>query len=230
VRRALGAGALLFAAVLCGCAIRPEFMKRPFAPPARIAVLPFANESNNIDAPSLLQRLVWEGLSKGGYSLQALAETTEGLRRLGITDGGQLGSKKPEEIARALGVEGCLFGTVKSFKYVTLGVYQKREVILAGEIRNAEGEGIWRNLGKASRSELKLELDKAGENLARQLAVKWVEKIVSHPLYPEMQRSVYEMLMGLPQAGNVKRPVGSRVPRGYDESNDFWRGTFGEIK
>lgn len=221
---------LFLAALLCGCGIRPEYMKRPYVPPPRVAVLLFANETNSVDAPEMLRQLVFDGLGKAGYSLQSLKETRDGLKALGITDGGQLRSKEPAEIARALKVSACFYGTVRSFKYVTLGLYQNREVILGGEMRDERGESIWRHTGKASRSEFKPDFEKAGENLARQLAVKWVEKIISHPLYPEMQRSVHELLMGLPEAGNVKRPAGNRVPRGYDESNDFWKGAFGGIK
>jgi hypothetical protein len=208
--------------LLAGCAIKPEFVRKPWATPPTIAVLPFANESNSIDAPVFMQKLAADGLSAGGYAVIPLADVNERLRKAGITVGGQLGSKTPQELARITGASAVLYGNVKSFNYTTLGFYQKREVALQARLVGEDGTEQWRQSATASRTFWNFQ---AMENLREtfkamgvQLAVKLVEKLISHPLYPEMLRSTHDLFITLPSPRGGS--VGKYCPRGY---NDFWR-------
>lgn len=231
IRAAALAG--LAALLLGGCSAKPDYLRKPYSAPPRIAVLPFSNQTNNIEAPALLQILARQGLERGGYAVVPAAEVEAKLKDIGITDGGQLPSKKPEELAAALGASALFYGEVRDFSYVTLGVYQKRSVVLAGSILEADGTPEWRHVSTARRSEINLEaarnLGEFGKSLGWQLAGKWVEKLVAHPLYPEMVRCVHDLYMVLPRAGST-RPIGTLLPRGYDVTGDFWRDVFTDLK
>lgn len=219
--------------LLAGCAVKPDYLRKPYSAPPRVAVLPFANQTNSLEAPVLLQVLARQGLEKGGYAVIPAAEVAARLKEMGITDGGQLSSKKPADIAAALGATALFYGEVREFSYVTLAVYQKRAVVLAGSILEADGTPVWRHVATAKRTEYNLDaarnLGQFGKSLGWQLAGKWAEKLVAHPLYPEMVRCVHDLYMTLPRAGST-RPIGTLLPRGYDVTGDFWRDLFTDHK
>jgi len=208
--------------LLAGCAVKPEFVRKPWATPPTIAVLPFANDSNSIDAPVFMQKLAADGLAAGGYAVLPIRDVNERLRAAGITVGGQLASKTPQELARITGASAVLYGTVKSFNYTTLGFYQKREVALSAQLVGADGTEQWRQSVSASRTFWNFDaMENLGEALkavGTQLAVKLLEKLISHPLYPEMLRSVHDLFITLPSPRGGM--VGKYCPRGY---GDFWR-------
>ena len=209
---------------LAGCAVKPEFVRKPWSTPPTIAVLPFANDSNSIEAPVFMQKLAADGMTAGGYAVIPIADVNERLRKAGITVGGQLGSRTPQELASICGASAILYGNVAAFTYTTLGFYQKREVALQARLVGADGTEQWRQSVSASRTFWNF---KAMENLREtfkavgtQLAVKLLEKLISHPLYPEMLRSVHDLFITLPSARDPGRPVGKYCPIGYF---DFWR-------
>jgi len=216
---------LVLAALLAGgCAAKPEFIKKPYGPPSRVAVLPFDNMSNSVEAPVFMQKLVHDALVSGGYAVISMDETAAKLKEAGITQGGQEKSKTPQELARILGASAVLYGTVKSFSYLTLGVYMKREVGVTAELVGVDGEKQWKHTAVAKREEFSLKASETLGNMAKavgtQLVIKLLEKLISHPLYPEMQRCVHDLTMTLPSVRNPKKPVGKYTSRGYD---DFWK-------
>jgi hypothetical protein len=198
-----------------------------------VAVLPFSNMTNSLEAPAYLQALARQGLERGGYSLVPAGEVESRLKELGITDGGQLSSKKPEELAVALNASALFCGEVREFSYVTLGFYMKRAVVLSGAMLAPDGSPLWRHVSTASRSAVNLDatrnLGEFGKSLGWQLAGKWAEKIISHPLYPEMLRCVHDLYMTVPRVGST-RPIGTLLPRGYDVSGDFFTDVFTDLK
>jgi len=218
----------LFAALagflLSGCAVKPEFLSKPYNAPPTIAVLPFANDSNNVDAPVFMQKLAADGLESGGYSVVPVAEVNDKLREAGITVGGQLASRTPQELARITGASAVLYGTVKAFRYTTLGFYQKRQVALSARLVGEDGNEQWRQSVSASRTYWDFRaMENLGEALKAagvQLAVKLAERLISHPLYPEMLRSIHDLFITLPSVRDSRRTTGKFCPKGY---YDFWR-------
>ena len=208
--------------LLVGCAIKPEFVRKPWTIPPTIAVLPFTNDSNSVDAPGFMQKIATDGLMAGGYAVLPAKDVEERLRKAGITVCGHLASRTPQELAQITGASAVMYGQVRKFNYTTLGFYQKREVALAGRLVGADGVEQWKQSVSASRTIWNF---KAMENLGEafkamgvQLVVKLVEKLISHPLYPEMLRSVHDLYITLPSPRGGT--VGKYCPRGY---NDFWR-------
>lgn len=189
-----------------GCAAKPEYIVRPFVPPGRIAVLVFANESNNPEAPEYMRELVFSGLRDAGYDLLPLESVDSKLRDAGITQGGQLKSKSAQELSDLLGASALFYGTIRSFDYVTLGFYQKREVAISARLVSFGGSQIWRHSAKVRKS--RIHTRKLRDKFVRQLTVKTLESIFSHPLYPEMFRAVKRLLMTLPAARDPHEPAG----------------------
>jgi hypothetical protein len=114
-----------------GCASTGTIADAPPAPSAsptetaaRIAILPFANETNTVDAPEILRTLLFEVAAGRRYALQPLEETDRRLReQLQISDGGQLAAAIPSELGDALEVETLFYGDVLEWKKVTTGIY-----------------------------------------------------------------------------------------------------------
>ncbi len=199
-------------AAIAGCAPKAEFIRKDYSPPVKVAVLPFDNASNSLDAPDMLRRMAAEALGKGGYEVLPLGRTDEVLKGAAITQSGQARAVPAAELARKLGVAALLYGEVRSFNYTTLAVYQKREVALGAELVDAQGARMWKHSAKVARSNLNLKatenLGEMAKSLGTQLAFKAVEKVLSHPLYPEMRQCTHDVFMTLPSVKNPKKPVG----------------------
>lgn len=197
-----------------GCAAKPEFIVRPFVPPGRIAVLAFANESNNPEAPQYLRELVCSALRDAGYDLLPLESVDRKLRDAGISQGGQIETKSPQELSDLLKASALLYATVRSFDYVTLGFYQRREVSISARLVSFGGAQIWRDSAKIKQS--RIYTRKLREKFVRQLTVKALESIFSHPLYPEMFRAVKRLFMTLPAARDPHVPTGKFMSPGRE--------------
>jgi len=208
--------------IASGCAPKAQFLKSPYAPPRSVAVLPFDNASNSLEAPVLMQKLAADALATGGYNVVPAAEVEAKLRELGISQGGQVRSRKTEEMAAALGASALLYGEVRKFSYMTIGVYMKREVNVGLELIAADGSRLWKHAAGAVRQDIEVDAAKHGrsfvESLGSQLAMKWIERILSHPLYPEMQRSIHDVFLTLPSARNPRKSVGSYISSGYSDA------------
>lgn len=209
-RAATIAGAFLVAA---GCAVTASqpFILAGATPPLRVAVLPFANDSNSLDAPEFLAALVALRLGAAGYRLVPPADVAQRLQWAGITQGGQIDSLGPAALAELLGADGLYYGTVTRFKYITLGVYQDREVGLSGVLKRPDGTMLWRHVAMVASKEVN---PAAAKNLrtmleaaAMQLGVKLLEKWLAHPLLAESQACVRDLLSRIP-AGALR----SRAP------------------
>lgn len=201
----------LFAAALNGCGLpKAQFIRDPYPKPATVAVLPFANHSNDVKVPEFMRRLAAEALAKGGYEVVPVEQVDAKLRGAGITQGGQLRAKAPEELAGITGADAVFTGTVRKASHVTLGFYLNRKVEFEAEMFDAGGARVWKHAAAASSSDLELDAREAGKALAGQLAEKWVETVLSHPLYPEMRQSLYKVFMTLP-ARHSPRRVGESI-------------------
>ncbi|MBI2362005.1 MAG: hypothetical protein HYV15_01280, partial [Elusimicrobia bacterium] len=91
----------MLAAALTGCAgpglryAAPDLAARM---PRTAALLPFDNESVNLRGPDLLRGLVSEALRARCWALADQDAVDETLKRLGVTEGGQLGALDPKKL------------------------------------------------------------------------------------------------------------------------------------
>jgi hypothetical protein len=113
-----------------GCAMVPvQPMGDPGNPIKRLAVLPFRNDTTDVDAPNYVRERLISALEKRYYKILPVEETDVILRdQLGITLGGQLEMASVEKLKEVLQVEGLLYGTIMDFSETTTGLMNLRKV------------------------------------------------------------------------------------------------------
>jgi hypothetical protein len=133
---------------ICGCAIGPVPPTLDSSNPIkRLAVLPFRNDTTDVDAPTYIRQRMIPALERRQYNILPAEETDIILRdQLGITLGGQLEMASVEKLREVLQVEGLLYGTIMDFGEVTTGLMNLRKV--RGKFRIVEtdtGAVFWEN-------------------------------------------------------------------------------------
>ncbi len=165
---------------------------------ARLAVLPFANDSVDLSAHDYLRLKVSEALTRRGYNLAPATDVDGKLRELGVREGGQLGLRTPKELAAALGADRLLYGTVEEFKTVNAGVYFKRQVRLRLRMTDADGRTVWDKTAQTI-AQSGVRPKAAAAALASGLAATAVEKASRTYLHEEADETVRRGLETLPQ-------------------------------
>lgn len=196
----VGVFLLILLVMVAGCAHKVIFMHENIANITKVAVLPFANETNDLDGPAVFRKLFFEGLCKKGYLVLPLAEVDAKLNELGITQGGQLSSISQEELMKELNVPALVYGTLNKCAYVTAAIYKKKEV--AGEVKiYYQGELFWED--KRQVKEEEFVEGNILKNLGEQLADKLRERVIAgvlkmHPLQPQLEQMTNILLQGIP--------------------------------
>src|SRR5262245_43602075 len=99
--------------LLTSCKVEPP--KPPLV--QTMAILPFDNESNDVDAADIMQRLTYLALKPSVYQVLDIEMVNKKLADVGIVDGGQLAAVDPVKLGKDLGVQALMFGYVESFSY-----------------------------------------------------------------------------------------------------------------
>ncbi len=181
---------------MSGCALKAKYLKEDYTPPITIAVLPMANQTNNMTGSLLVRKLFQQIAPKRGYNIITLEEVDLGLKSIGITDGGQLSSVAIEDLAKAIDADAFVYSTLLEFKFITLGIYYKRIVKAHFRMIDAgTGDLLWEDTRKGKTSEFTMDFEKIKE----QLAVKLIENIFKSPLKPEAERMVRKVLSTMPK-------------------------------
>ncbi|OIN99103.1 MAG: hypothetical protein COX65_08200 [Elusimicrobia bacterium CG_4_10_14_0_2_um_filter_56_8] len=194
--------ALLLASV-CGCAGSGSYLVSPAlraAPDARIAVLPFDNQSTDISAPDILRKLAGEGFEKRGYQQLPTAEVDAKLSGLGVSEGGQLPGLKPADIGAALGADLLCYGDVEDFTFQNLAFVVRKSVKLHVKIVSASsGEILYEGTGAGKDVKVYFDKNEAKAAFVEQLAVKMVQNILKTPLKREAEAAAWKALDRLPR-------------------------------
>jgi len=136
-----------------------------------IAVLLFESESTDVDAPEILQRLVYLALKPSSYRVVDIEETNKILNKAGVKEGGQLPVLDPVLMGKDLGVQALLYGNVESFGYLNVGFYVSRKVTLELKLVDAfTGETLWENEGTGATRKFAVNEEDIKENFAKGLA------------------------------------------------------------
>jgi len=111
---------------------------------ARIAVLPPANLTADLDAPDLFRPVVESELRVRGYSIVTPEEIDAKLSDLGVHYAGQLAEFTPEELGEILDADALLYTTVTDLKTVYLVAYSQITVGGRFELVHAQdGKRLW---------------------------------------------------------------------------------------
>ncbi len=189
---ALGFGVL-------GCAGPKVYLAKDYKAPQRVAVLPMANETTDLDGPPFIRKLIFEALSARGHSLVPTGEIDEKLLAQGFTDGGQLGAASPEKLGEWLAADGLFYGTLVNFSYINLGYYWQRKVTVHGKLVNAtSGEKLWESERTWMTLNIATSNKEAQDHFFTQLGVQALEKTLHVPLQFESSIAVRRLLETLP--------------------------------
>ena len=146
---------------------RDYFISEKFSSIAEnaVAVLPFDNESVNLDAEKYMRQEVIKWLIKAGYSPMTSDSVDEKLREIGVSDGGQLAAFKPEEISAKLYCRILLYGNIENYIFQNLGfVVRKRVDLYIKAVDGLNGTVIYEGFGYGDDSKVyfnKKEAEKA---------------------------------------------------------------------
>jgi hypothetical protein len=187
---------------LCGCAVKPKYLAPDYRAPQILALLPFSNQTNDLDAPEMIRQLFFQMLPQRGYQSLPFAEIDEALKKNGISEGGQLRAIQPQELGKQLGVDALWYGDIIDFDYINVGYYQNRKVRIACKlIDTATGAVLWEDDQSVSTKNVALNAREAREELAKGLARKLIEKIAKTFLKTESIACVRKLLYTLPPGG-----------------------------
>ena len=193
----------LLALLLAGCPSGGgQFLRKGYRPPARLAVLPFDNQTTDIDAPIVTR--VWftqRMQALKGYDTLPLGDIDASLRGLGVTDGGQLRALPFKKVCDALGSEALVYGDVLEFGTKTTGFLNVRQVVARFEMLDCRtGEALWRAEGTGAKSTTALSASGALKAGLASLGTKFAEKAMGSPLREETLDMVWNAIEFLPAA------------------------------
>ena len=187
--------AAMAAVVVAGCKTAPP--KPPLV--ETVAVLPFDNESNDLNAPDIMQKYIYLALQRSPYRPIDIKTVNDKLASVGIVDGGQLAVVDPKKLGTDLGVQALLYGDVESFDYTNVGYYTSRKVTVSLKLVDvATGDTLWENSGTGANRQLTLDKNEATKNLVGGLAREAVEKTAKAPLDDESRQAAARALGTLP--------------------------------
>ncbi|MFH1282565.1 MAG: GNA1162 family protein [bacterium] len=191
---------LLFGSAVISCAINPKYITDDFHPPRTVALLPVANQSNDLNAPELVRKLMLEVLVSKGYEVKPLDTTDEILKKNGISEGGQLNAVTPEKLGKELDVGGLFYGEIIEYNFINVGVYRNRVVEIDYKLVDPQtGKMLWEDQRKVSNKQFEFDQDKMVKSLALGLAEKVIENLISSPLLPECKAVINKIARTLPQ-------------------------------
>lgn len=124
---------LLFALLIfIGCTPKQDFVLKatPSGSPAKLAILPINNNTNDIAGGFIFRDIVYNSFKENncGYYIQDQKKTDKLLNEAGITDGGQLKFLRPIELCEILGVDGILYIDLNELDFMTYPYYHTRSV------------------------------------------------------------------------------------------------------
>ncbi len=185
----------LLLSTFTGCKTEPP--KPPLV--QTVAVLMFDSEANNVNAPDIMQRLVYNALRPSAYQVANIGEVNQKLNDAGIADGGQLAVADPVKLGKDLGVQGLIYGNVESFGYINVGFYSQRKVTLELKLVDVgTGQTLWEHVGTGATRNFALDKEQAKANFAKGLADQLVDKAMKNPLDEESRLATLQALKTLP--------------------------------
>lgn len=100
----------------------------PYSKRGMVALLPFENQTNNMEAAQKVRQMLYEQMKLKGYRLIELNEIDSQLKILGITDGGQLGALSLKQIRDKIRADRFCYGSVIEFGQKSAVALTQRKV------------------------------------------------------------------------------------------------------
>lgn len=174
------------------------FSDPSFTAPVKAAVLPFANESNDMTADAVYRELFYLGLKEKGYDLIPMETVDAVMKEMGISEGGQLGAFKKTDLQKKLKADALFFGDLKQLTYLTVGIKKEKKVVAYASLYNGDKK-LWEDEKTYSEKEYNLNPLKGLQNQLIGKATEGALKDYSgHPFYNHIQFCVYQLQETLP--------------------------------
>src|SRR3989304_906548 len=176
--------ALLLSSVAACGGRRAALREGPPLPPAtgpKVAIAPLENRSNDIDASGIIRSAFAAEIARRGWTLEPTEESDRALReKMGINYGGQLASTTPEQVCRALGVEGVFYGEVREWNKTTTGIFNQVTVTASFELYDRDGTRVW----EGSDTQSKANVPHGGRDIGAEIAVHALGNLRLNPMTP----------------------------------------------
>lgn len=184
------------------CLPLPMIPPNPANPIRTVAVLPFVNNSNDVEAPAYVREQFAKELHRHQYVIKSLTEVDQALKdQMGVTLGVQLDLTTPQEIGKALGVDGVFYASLDEFNHKITGVYNVKRVRVRVKLVNCKtGATVWRN-GIGVKSVLSAGTAGAAASVAGTLQDT---KETGAELQPLLGETILAPWFELPKVGTVK--------------------------
>jgi hypothetical protein len=197
-----------------GCAGGKSVVRAPEAPlpPSgpRVAVAPMENRSNDLDASEIIRAAFAEQIARQGWNVMPTPESDRLLREaLGISYGGQLSATTPEEVCRALGVEGIFYGEVREWNKTTTGLYNSVSVVAAFTLYRTDGSRAWEENDRQFRRHLPRG---AGREIGGEIIGGALVNLLMNPMTPYGMAAGRNIAKKLP-AGALDASVAEPAPQ-----------------
>lgn len=210
---------VLLLLLLVACAPKNRVVQKVHGgkPPAKLAILPSANLTNDVLGAMLIRNLVYEKLQENnkGYEIQDIALTDSLLLSEGISEGGLLNIMTNLQLCQLLEVDGLLYVDVYDMGMKILPFYHSRYVDFQVRLysfsrlvwqkpvnianRVIDVEGAIGALDSITNGQYDEALVDAGSSVAVQAAVKiGTATIADHELKPEFIMGVDEFFRDIP--------------------------------
>lgn len=180
---------------------------------ASIVVLPFANETTDMDAPKIVREAFLAGITGRGCNIVPVETSDEKLVDNGITQGGQLNAVDPETLKDMLGVDYVFYGNVEGFSSKNIMVYVSRWVKASFRlVYTPKGESLWEAGGEAKEREYHFSLD--ADRMKEAMVEGLVSGLLQSALKDEAAKAVSNALGTLPEFTGPGPGVGAEEAEG----------------
>ncbi|MBI2069168.1 MAG: DUF799 family lipoprotein [Elusimicrobia bacterium] len=132
--------AVFLCVVLAACAASSK--KTGLISNHRIALFPLANDSNDLEAPSLVRVALFKEMGKKGHLLIPMEEIDAQLKEMGVTDGGQLGAIDVERLREKIPADRFCYGTLVEFTFKSAVALSQRKVEIRLKLVDAHNGAV----------------------------------------------------------------------------------------
>ncbi|MFA6094217.1 MAG: GNA1162 family protein [Elusimicrobiota bacterium] len=177
------------AAALTGCAGgKVNYVKPDFNGPDFVAMLPPNNLSNDLMAPRAALGAMSSAMIGLGYFPITSPVHEEILRKLGMTDGGQVNAFKLADLAKALGTDGIAVTTINDFNKINLGFYISPTVDCSVVLHDDKGERLWEAQAKFTEKKINIDPQAALQAAVGEMVGDAIGKMFKTHLIMESQK------------------------------------------
>lgn len=168
--------------MLSGCISIPAAQPDKTNPIATVAILPFVNQSNNVDAPKQIRELLRKKLISKFYQVLPLEDVDQTLSdRLGVTLGEQLSEIDFDDIKASIAADAYVYGDIMHYDQSLYGIINTNRVSTKFTmLESSDGSVFWSNnigIKSESRSGSQFaDLASVGSVIkdARDTDIKWI--------------------------------------------------------